>query len=444
VAGWSPYTGDAPESALRRAPEIPDNPGSGAQSLRIPREDKAWVGHPGRKLTVRKLMSSYGLAECGEPERMIEIFDDRILADGHLRDAFETREEDVAAAAWIVLPGSNDALGERVAQLVTEALREVPYLVQTLEHMSTALRYGYSYSEVEWRRVDGLFVPACFHDVWPGHFKFDPETDEPRLRTRENRSEGEPLRPGRWWGLWRRGRKKAMAGLMTTCALWSMFKTYGTRDWLRFMDRYGLPYSYASYKQLGPDERKDLKRMMQSLGTDGWAVFSDNVEVKMVEAMRAGKAEDVHGAMVALCNAEIAKLVTGSTIASEAGDNGSYALASEQGGRVFHRKLRDATKLAESFRDCVLRPFVQYNGFNTPPPHIKLHVVRHQAPNDRALTFRHVQQLGVTVSRQQVCTELQIQHPTGDDDELEPLPVGGGGISGAGVPGAGEGEADAA
>jgi len=421
MAGWSPYTGDAPESALRRAPEIPDDPGSDMQSFRIHRSDEAWVGHPGTKLTVRKLLASYALAEQGEPERMIEIFDDRLRIDGHMRDAFETREEDVAAASWILLPGDNSALAKRVVELCTRALQDVPHLVQTLEHMETALRYGYAYAEIDWQRVDGLVVPRCFYPVWPGHFKFDMGTDEPLLRTAENRSKGEPLAPGRWWGLWRRGRKKATAGLMTTCAIWSMFKTYGVRDWMRFMDRYGLPYSYASYQNLAPDERKELKRMMQMLGSDGWAVFSANVDVKMVEAMRSGKAEDVHGAMVALCNAEVAKLVTGSTIASEAGDNGSYALASEQGGRVFHRKLRDATKLAESFRDCVLRPFVKYNGFDTIAPKIRFHVVRYQAPNDRALTFRHVQGLGVPVSRQQVQTELQIQEPVDDNDILQPL-----------------------
>lgn len=418
MAGWSPYLDPAPE---RRAQvEIPEVPSSGMQHERIPREHKAWVNHPGHKLTVKKLMSAYREAEQGEPERMIGIFDDRLRADGHMRDAFETREEDVAAASWIILPGENSAAGVRVAQLATDALREVPYLVQTLEHMETALRYGYAYAEIDWYRVDGLIVPRCFFPVWPGHFSFDVETDEPKLRTTNNRAPGEFLQPGRWWSLWRRGRKKATSGLMMTCALWSMFKTYGVRDWLRFMDRYGLPYSYATYRNLSPDERTELKTMMQLLGTDGWAIFSDHVDVQMVEAAKTGKAEDVHGALVALCNAEIAKLVTGSTIASEAGDNGSYALASEQGGRVFHRKLRDAAKLAESFRDCVLRPFAVYNGFAGPAPHIKFHVVRYQAPNDRAITFRHAQKLGVPVSRQQVSTELQLQQPTGEDDILEP------------------------
>jgi len=412
-------------SQLAREPPLPPAAPTGFQSRLIPAGDQ-WVSHPGRKLTAAAIVAAYSDAENGWPEQQCDIFDDRFEADAHLRDAFQGRNEAVARKEWILVPGGRSDADARAAQLLEEALHDVSGWTRTLEHQLTAIRGGYAYSEILWERVDGrLAVPVHFENVLSRRFRFT-DTDEPQLVTDASRM-GEALVPGKWWKTELSGRRKAMAGLMRTALWWSWFKTMSTRDWLVFANRYGIPYAYGEYPASFRDEDKTaLRTMLQHLGTDGWAIFQEGVKVTISEARKTGGSQEVHGALVTLCNAEISKLVTGATLMNETQGPGSFALGREHGERGFQRVAGDAHLLAESFEQYVGKPFVVYNGIPARPPRLKIHIMRDMDPATRMKVFAVARNdLGIPISMEQVRQEHQLKPPTGADDEAPGLQQGG-------------------
>lgn len=413
-----PHNGTSTEMA-QADPLGPDAP-KGFDAKRVSVIDR-YVSHPGRKLTAGQIRSAFAQAELGDPEVQCDIFDDRLETDAHMRDALEGRVEAVARKRWIIAPGGDSPADRRAASALEEAIRDIPGWREVLAHQLQANWYGYAYSELVWERRERLAVPVHFENVIPRRFRFDEQDDRPLLRMDGNIYPGKPLTPGKWWGTERRRRgKAAMGGLMRTAVWWSMFKSFSVRDWLVFANRYGLPYAWATWQHNMSDDEKDaVKRMMASLGTDGWATFTKGVEVHIAEVNKSGGADGVHGALVDLCNAEISKLITGATLITENKGKGSYAATREHGARGYARIAGDAEWIGETFTHCVGKPFVAWNPQlgDARPPVLMINVVRDDDPMMRLDIFaKAVNELGLDVSIQQMRQELQLKPPTGDDD----------------------------
>lgn len=411
---------DGTVTALARPKPLGDDVPKGFESERVSVIDR-YVSHPGRALTAQAIRNALSAAEMGDPETQCDIFDDRIEADAHLRDALEGRVESVARKRWIVAPGGDTKADRRAAAALEEAIRDIPGWREVLAHQLQANWYGYAYSEIVWERHGRLAVPIHFENVIPRRFRFDEDTDRPLLRVDGNVYPGLPLTPGKWWSTERRRRgKAAMGGLMRTAVWWSLFKAMSARDWIVFANRYGLPYAWATWRHEMRDEEKDLvKQMVANLGTDGWAAFEEGVEVHIAEVNKQGGADDVHGALVDLCNAEISKLIIGATLVTENKGKGSYAATREHGARGHARIAGDAEWIGETFTHCVGAPFVRWNPQlgNARPPQLMINVVRDDDPIMRLDIFaRAVNELGLEVSIQQMRQELQLKPPTGDDD----------------------------
>lgn len=421
---WSPYTQQSPVNGTptqmgRPMPLDDDEPG-GFHSEHIAVVDR-YVSHPGRKLTAAKIRSAFEQAEHGDPEQQCDIFDDRVEVDGHMRDAFEGREEAVARKKWIIAPGGDSDADKRAAAMLEEQVRELPNWTETVTHQLGANRYGYAYSEIVWERLGRIAYPVHIESVIPRRFRFDEQTDAPRLRTADNFWPGRPLTPGKWWATERRRRGKvAMGGLMRTAVWWSMFKTMGVRDWLVFANRYGLPYAWATWpNNIRTEDKAAVKSMMRALGTDGWAAFQEGVEIHIAEASKSGGSSGVHGALINLCNSELSKLISGATLISENQGPGSYAATREHGSRGFQRIAGDSEWIGETFAACVGRPFVSFNNLGARPPVLMIHVVRDDDPEKRLKLFASARnELGIPVSMQQVRQEIQLKPPTGPDDEV--------------------------
>lgn len=377
-----------------------------------------WSAHPGKALTPAKLLAAYRAAEDGWPAEQCEIFEDRIEVDAHARALFEAREEGVGHKDFILQAGGDDSADKKAAALLERALLDVPNLLDTFVHQLRCNRFGYSLSEIWWerRRTDGLAVPVWFDNLGHSRFRFD-DHDRPRLIV-PTQMEGLELTPGKWWCSTRTGRISAAAGLMRTVCWWSMFKTTAFRDWLIFVNRFGIPYVYGQYgDDVDDDEKEVLKEAVKSIGADGWAILSKEVAISIVEAQAAGSSvgTGVHDRLVQVCNSEISKLVDGATLTTETQGPGSFALGKEHAGRGFDLKLGDARRLAHSFASQVGQCFVRYNNLSARPPRLKFHLVRDESPVSRAKVFdMAVNDLGLDLDVDQVRQELQLKAPTGE------------------------------
>lgn len=415
-------------AALTRPRMLPDRAPTGIDAREISHYD-GLVDHPGYAVTPAGIMSAFREAERGYPARQCDMIDDLVENDGHLRNLLEQREQAVAGKPWVVQAGGVDVDDELAARVLGEALRRLPML-QVFQHLLTVNRYGWAAVEIDWGvvMIDGRpwIVPTWLAPVPARRFRISMSpasggsVDELRLFADLSRPEGDPLRPGKWIVLRRAGTWIARAGLMRTAAWYAMAKRFGFRDWIIFSQRFGLPLVLSKYDAESDDGARDTaEEIVRKIGSDGGAVIPKEIEVELVEAVKGGTNEKTHGGLIAHCNAEMSKLVNGSTLANDnAGSGGaSYALGEVHAGTRWDSIVFDAELLQEAIRTQLAAPFVAFNALRASAPLTKIQVVRDLDPKVRAeIAVRLKNQLGIDVSISQMRQELGFREPQGDAD----------------------------
>ncbi|MGE0547607.1 MAG: DUF935 family protein [Kofleriaceae bacterium] len=410
----------------------------------------AWVDHPGYAITPQGILATFRLAEMGDPQRQCDLIDDLVENDATLRNLFEQREQSVAGKPWVVQAGGASDTEELGARIMFESLRQLP-MVQVYQHLLAFNRYGWSACEIDWgvRNIEGRdwIVPVWLAPVPARRFKissgFGPAlsevtgVDELRLYADAKRPHGDELKPSKWIVLRRSGPWLARSGLMRTAAWPAMAKRLGFRDWLVYSQRFGMPLPIAKYKaESGDEDLKTAEEVVSKIGSDGGAVMPDSIDLEFFDATR-GNVENskAHGGLIAHCNAEMAKLINGSTLANDnAGSGGaSYALGEVHASTRWDAILHDTEMLQEAFRTQLAAPLMHFNGLAGAAPLLRVQVVRDLQPEQRALiAVRMANQLGIGVSISQMRQELGFREPAGNDDKapgmkVESFPIGGGG-----------------
>ena len=424
----------APQPAtIQRADLIPDAPPKSMITAKPDWATAAWnrQDHPGYGLKAQTLLASYRQAEYGYTWQQCDVFDDVIESDGHLRAQLEARLDAVAGKPWIVLPGGDTKADQSAAEELEGALREVPAFSDTLAHQLKANWYGYSASEIEWKYANGAIAPVYFANAPHRRMLFDYATYQPRYMTGLSMT-GIPLEPGGWWFTTRSMSSyvPARAGLMRTAAWWALFKRMSVRDWVVFSQRFGLPYVTGEYdERASPADKEVLASAVAKLGSDGAAVFSTACKIMVHTVEKGGKSEDVHGAIVGLANSEISKLITGSTLTTETGGPGSFALGQVHADAAFELRAGDAEKISQKFELGIGAPFVKWNGMSgARAPRLKINLVRDMAPLVRAQILSILgSNLMLPLSAQQIRTEFQLKEPSDTKDSVtgpKALPIG--------------------
>lgn len=425
-----------PPSAIPTAPPQP-NPKPG-KTYGI----ETYNSHPDYGVTVGRIVSAYRAAEGGRPVAQFDLFDGMIENDGHLRGLFENRIQTVAGRKWTIKPGRADHPGSaRAAADLEEQLRNVLAFRAFVEHHLTAPHYGFAASSIRWDLIKGRVMPTWFLDH--AHRRFcSPANDADRINEIEFIDSTAPmsqiaLEVGRWAVTRARGRNVWAAGTMRTNTWFAAFKRFSWRDWQIWADKFGLPLTIGYYEQ-GADEeaRNRLADALAGIGEDGYAVLSDLTEVIVKEAVRSGDAASVWPAILAACNAEMSKLMSGGTLNQDSGGAGSYALGAVHEARSFAFALADASRVEEMFVRDIASPFVEWNSYAAAsPPRLKLQVMSDLDPEKRARVISIlVREVGLDVDEEQLREEFELRAPTGKALKgREVAPPAGGGAPGGGL-----------
>jgi phage gp29-like protein len=432
------------EASLERPKQLPNNAPDG-QVARDMRPFDAWVDHPGYAITPQGILATFRLAESGDPQRQCDLFDDLIENDGHLRNLFEQREQAVAGKPWVVQAGGSTDDESTAAQVLGWALKRLP-MVEIMKHLLTVNRYGWSAVEIDWGLVliDGTGNPAVDGKRWivpvwmtivpARRFRINASStakggiNELRIFTDATRAAGDPLEPGKWLVLKRSSTWLARGGLMRTAAWPAMAKRFGFRDWLVYAQRFGLPLPTVTYKAEDSDD-DDIavaEQIVKKIGSDGGAVIPDSLTLEFHEAAQTtAENSKSHGGLIAHCNAEMSKLINGSTLSNDnAGSGGaSYALGEVHATVRWDNVLFDAELLQDGLKTQVAEPMMHFNNLRGAAPLTKVQVVRDLDPKVRSEVAKTMQnELGIPVSKSQMRQELGFREPSGPDDEAEGAP----------------------
>lgn len=369
---------------------------------------------PGYKLTPERVWSALRQAEMGYPATQIQMVEDVIESDGHLRGLYISRMTSVAYRPVILQPGDARPASVTAAEILGQAMVKANYHDLAWQSMDAVFQ-GFAPTEMQWGIDDetGAIVPKWFSAVPLNRFRFD--TNDYPLITSATNPVGDPLLPGGWVYARRPHRRVVRAGLMRTAIWWALFKRMSMRDWMVFAEKFGIPLVLGFYEERASEQsRKALEEAIIDIGTDGAAILSEatRIVVESGAAVRGGDVSSLHPAVIAMCNAEMSKLINGSTLSVETGGPGSFALGKVHENRSNNLSATDAFWLEMVLRSSISQPFLVYNGFAAAsPPRWKIQVVPDMAPLERVTVAEKLQGMGLELDAEQMYEEYGLRRP---------------------------------
>ncbi len=369
--------------------------------------------HPATGLTADMLVSFYRSAERGVPVQQFDTFDDLREIDGHLRGLISARIESVSGADWTLKAGRPDKPSEIAAAALEDHLRNHLGFREFIEHQLEAPHMGFAATNVVWDDVESTVVPTQFLNA--AHRRFaSPSAERASEIMLVNGTASRDLvalEPGLWAVSRYRGRNPWAAGMMRTAAWWAMFKRWAIRDWQVFAEMFGLPLAIGYYEEgAGLDSRSALEDVVKNIGEDGYAVLADTTELVIKDTARSGDSSTVYPQIASMAEAQMSKLIAGSTTASDTGGTvGSYALGSVHEERAYKLARADARRVEEMFVRDIGRWFNEWNGYDrAAPPRLKIQITRDNL--ERAKVLEVVGQV-VDLDEDQIREEFNLRTP---------------------------------
>ncbi|QAR34138.1 DUF935 family protein [Geovibrio thiophilus] len=290
----------------------------------------------------------------------LSIFDE-MLADAHISAKLEQLRHGVLAYEWSIIPADSTKEAAKTADYVRRNLKDMPNFLQELEEMLSAVEYGFSVTEIVWRKEGAHWLAEKLLNRNPARFLFDSEgglfmadgggkteLDEKykfiihRHMPRNENPYGSPVLSKCYWP-------------------W-MFKKAGFRFWLTVAEKFGVPTVLAMFNSDGGEEtRRRAQALAESLSgiQNDAAVALANVEKVQVLESR-GSSEDF-AKLIEVCNGEISKAVTGEILTSDTGSGASYALAKEHSRTFGIKAAKTAASLAGTVNSTLVRWIAELN-----------------------------------------------------------------------------------
>lgn len=221
-----------------------------------------------------------------------------------------------------------------------------------------AVYYGYNVSEIYWQRDGNYILPKDIVGKPQEWFAFD-ENRLPRFLTAEQPMNGEFLQHRKFLVTQFEATYTNPYGTpLLSSVYWPVqFKKNGLKLFLRFLDKYGLPYLLGTQAQ-GIDDANELLDMLDGLRQDGVGILPRGSEAKLLDATGTSSAELFRG-LREDCRAEIFETIVGhsASVVATPGKLGSDNTALE-----VRQDLIDAdATLAQEAMNQVIRWIVDVN-----------------------------------------------------------------------------------
>ena len=299
----------------------------------VPRAEDSVRDYPSAGLTPSRLTSILREADDGSLSTAMQLFEEMEEKDAHLFSVANTRRLALTGLDWQIVSAGDVREGvdrrqaEDAAVYCREVLGDMERFDEALQHLSLALGRNIAIAEIVWEVVNGELRAV---DIVPVDFTrivFD-ALDHPRILTEEAPLEGIEPAPNKFVihtphnvsGHPQRG------GLLRVTAMVYLAKNLSLKDWMIFSEVFGMPVRIARYEPTATaEEKSELLKMLETLGSNAVGVFSRAVELQVIEANR-GTMGPPYERLVEFLNREMSKAWLGQTLTTDiAGQSGSVA-----------------------------------------------------------------------------------------------------------------------
>lgn len=300
-------------------------------------------GHPAQGLTPRKLAQLLRDAEQGDAIAYLELAEEMEEKDLHYLSVLNTRKRQVAQLPIEVDAADDSAQAKDDAQLVRDWL-DRDMIEAELFDILDAVGKGFSATELIWNLKPGSWLPDAVKWRDPRYFEFDRVTQE-RLLLRE--IDGPQELPAAKFIVHFHPSKSGLpirGGLARAAAWGYCFKNFAIRDWVTFLETYGMPFRLGKYPN-GTTE-PDIRKLMQAvadLGSDAAAVVPEGMMIEFVDTKRGTAPNDLWRSKAEYIDAQISKAVLGQT-----GTTDMKAGGLGDGGNRVHDEVRGDIERADA------------------------------------------------------------------------------------------------
>lgn len=379
-----------------------------------------WSTSVAAGLTPFRLASILRACDEGSLDDFLILAEEMEERDPHYFSVIGLRKRMIAGIVPRVDAVSNGAQDRRIAEAIEADIVNHDGFGDLVEDILDALGKGFSVVEIDWQTSAARWRPRQFLFRDPRFFTFDRETGrELRLRDEADPVNGMPLEP--WHFITHTARLKSglpwRGGLARVAAFSWMCKAYTLKDWMAFIETYGLPLRLGRY---GPQATKAdveaLYRAVANIGTDAAAVLPENMKIDFEQGAN-GTGDKIFENLARYVDEQLSKAVLGQTMTSDTG--GSLAQAKVHDEVRHDIAASDARAISATLNRDLIRPYVDLN-FGPQQSYPRL-VIEVDEPEDRAAWVDGVSKLmqqGLKVRAADVYTRFRLGVPAKGDEVI--------------------------
>ena len=379
------------------------------------------TSYPGDGLDPSRLAAILREADCGDPERYLELAETIEERDLHYAGVLATRKRSVSQLDVTVDAASEDPAHRTHADTVASWLKR-DELADELFDMLDAVGKGYSFTEIVWDSSEGQWSVDKLEWRDPRWYRFDRIDGATPLRLDDYGLERE-LPAFKYIS----ARIRAKSGLpvrsgIARIATWAwMFKAYTQRDWAIFTQTYGQPVRLGKYGPGATEQDRDtLLRAVSNIAADCAAIVPESMMIEFVEARNLGTGHQNYRDRCDWLDRQVSKGVLGQTATTDA-IAGGHAVGKE------HREVQgdieraDCRQMAACINRDLIRPWIMLE-FGPQEVYPRVRIGRAEE-TDVKLAVESVEKLvplGLRVGRKQMNDLIGIGEPDDDDELLTP------------------------
>lgn len=386
--------------------------------------------HQSTGITPPRMASILRSAETGTAEAYLDLAEEMEEKDLHYQSVLGTRKRQVSQLSITVEPADDSSEAEADAEIVREWI-EGGELEDELFDIMDAVGKGFSVQEIVWDVSERQWTPARLQYRLPRWFTFDRETGrELKLRDPAGEHGWLDLEPAKF--VVHRHRAKSglpIRGGLARSAAWSwMYKNYTMRDWVRFVEAYGMPLRVGKYDHGATEEQKDvLLAAVRDIAADASAIIPESMMIEFIDRKIATTNSGLYADLLRYLDSQMSKAVLGQTLTTDAGQegSGSYSLGQVHDEVRHDIERSDARQLAATLNRDVVRPLVELNrGMRPQLPRIVIGREERTDPGVLSEALSKLVPLGLRVKQDEVRGALNLEKPEDEDEVLEkPAPV---------------------
>ncbi|MGE4526818.1 MAG: DUF935 domain-containing protein [Rhodospirillaceae bacterium] len=374
-----------------------------------------WTGTVASGLTPGRLANLLTRAAEGDAQDYLVLAEEMEEREPHYASVLGTRKRALSGLEPAVEAATDAARDVAIADAVRDLVKD-PQFPDMVDDLLDALGKGYSAAEIVWDTRSTPWKPERYEHRDPRWFTFDRESGRRLLLLDDAAPMGMPLAPMKF--ITHVPRLKSglpIRGGLARLVAWSfMFKGYTVKDWMAFIEVFGMPLRLGKYGPAASDDDIDtLVRAVANIGTDAAAVMPESMQIEFKETIAGKGGHEVFLAMAEWIDRQVSKAVLGQTMTS---DDGSSLAQADVHNEVRHDILRsDARQLAITLNRDLVRPFVDLNfGVQSRYPLLTLPVLEPEDIKGLVEALTKLVPMGLRVEESVIRDKLNLPDPPDD------------------------------